>query len=285
MKNRIIKPKNTPGNFKFIEWMIPAECNYSCSYCLTKNDKLNRDDFEGKEKIISQLNLLPGEWVISLFVTGEPFLIPNLLDMTKKLCKTKHKFIITSNISISIEELNEFFLVAEDNLYKFIASYHPEFIKLDDFIEKAKKIKKIIGNKLIIHVVDLKSLGYDMDKIERAFDLANLNVKILPLRFCDSLKEIIKNKKIKKSKSHERFILNKNVCFKNTECISGKNFFVINKNGDAWSCWNALIEADYSGNRFLGNFYKNTFKLNDKCFKCSYDKCNWSISKIARKNI
>lgn len=105
-----------------VSWMITWRCSLNCEYCGAIN--INRGLMKGPEggsltgefrekdaKIhwkdwVNAFNRLPGNALIDIS-GGEPFIYPNILDIIEGIDE-RHKIAITTNLTLSIEDLENF---------------------------------------------------------------------------------------------------------------------------------------------------------------------------------
>src|SRR5437762_10210379 len=108
-----------------VTWNINTTCNYRCSYCTQQFLDDRKRWLRDGPAFIEGFRKLPGKWEVKIS-GGEPFLHPNLNEITEGLRTVGHKISIVTNFSAQRERLSEFLRAASDNLRVFSASLHLE---------------------------------------------------------------------------------------------------------------------------------------------------------------
>lgn len=123
-------------NHLIIKWRLTYDCNYHCSYCIQEWLKSRQLEFDMKEtakKINNLVSKSPFNKAEVGFVGGEVSLLD--LKTLQDLMPNVTSFSITTNLSAPVDYYNSL-----RNLY-LIASYHYEFVDLDEFVDKFDKIQ------------------------------------------------------------------------------------------------------------------------------------------------
>ncbi|MFH0790842.1 MAG: radical SAM protein, partial [Candidatus Omnitrophota bacterium] len=127
----------------FFTWDIQYQCNYNCTYCFLHFEKsssrieaarLNTDEWL---KIWEDIYNKYGECEIQV-TGGEPFCYPDFINLISNLSKL-HMFSFSTNLSWNVDE---FINKVSPARAKIDTSFHHEFIKIRQFIEKFQKLKK-----------------------------------------------------------------------------------------------------------------------------------------------
>ncbi len=281
MNKRNSKGKESLVNH--VQWNITRKCNYNCSYCLTKNKRLNEcwgkitadpDPCTFLDKFRKHLS---GSWQFYLCGAGEPFATPRFLEIVKELAKMNHQVGVQTNFSMPEEKIVEFCKITRDKLFQFKASLHLEYVSLEIFLEKALKVRNLIGDKFAVCSVARKGRVAELEKIGQIFrkkgiifilqlerDYTKKNIKEPFVNYTEKEKNIIKNFK--------RRLYDKNIPkFTNNLCWAGSKYFVIDEKGEAYRCNPAQRLKDSSG--YLGNLLDDTFRLKKNPSVCSYKYC------------
>ena len=113
-------------NFLDIMFFPIMFCNQKCSYCFVKN---NEKPKELDPNIINNFKSFNMDLTLNLG-GGEPMLIKNFTEVYEKLTELKSARIFT-NGSLPLEKWKD---LTPSNV-EFLISFHPEFAKLDHFLE------------------------------------------------------------------------------------------------------------------------------------------------------
>jgi hypothetical protein len=136
-----IKIKNYSELYFQINWMLHDRCTYACSYCPPSNHA-GSDSWLDLDKVISVCESI--EYQIGkkrkmqiLFSGGEPTVWKNFPNLIEHLFKKGWSLNVITNLSRSKDWWNEL-----DVKWDCVsASFHPEFVDVDQFIEKCNIIK------------------------------------------------------------------------------------------------------------------------------------------------
>lgn len=156
-------------NFLFIELVLTYKCNYNCSYCYQKEERLNKEEIKFGLKDLNILKKLLLEYkkflqknnvkdsLIYFEVIGgevtyifESNYLINLKRKIEKILKNlkfesnRYIFNITTNFS---KEINYYQRLLNNGFYLSI-SYHKEFNNFEKFINKIKKLDKNFYGKI-----------------------------------------------------------------------------------------------------------------------------------------
>jgi hypothetical protein len=268
-----------------IEWHITDICNYNCSYCIQghrRQNNIKKQPGEKKLKMaVDYFKNLPGIWEIKC-EGGEAFafdgfmkhVVPGLMN------DTPHFISILSNFSVNKRMLEEFVFLTKNRLKVFSTSLHLEHTSVDDFIEKAKWFKGIIGDNVnfvtnqVIVPDDLDFIIECRDKFfknkiswyPQMYQIKN-SVYQYPEKDKSKLKEIIgENPTIRKA--------NIVPSFKGKTCWAGSDYFIIEQTGNVWRC---RPSRKNKKDGFMGNIYKGNVKRYIAPKECLYERCSCSV--------
>jgi len=125
-------------------WELSYRCNYKCSYCpwWQKADK-EKNNFFDTVSIDKWRNIWDGifnkYWCSHIrFSGGEPTIYPNFFELISMLLE-KHTVDITTNLSFDILKFTE---KIKPGAISISASFHPEFDKIEAFLEKVLFLHK-----------------------------------------------------------------------------------------------------------------------------------------------
>lgn len=144
-------------NWFNVNWLLGRYCNYSCSYCWPYANTKIKDHrpieiiIKTMDSIFIQAKERGFDKFSFSFAGGEPTLHPNFLDIVKHI-KTQpvSKINITTNLSRSLNWLKKLAKYSDD--LSVTASFHPEFAKREEFLEKVKFLETT-GARIQINIV------------------------------------------------------------------------------------------------------------------------------------
>ncbi|MGD8777575.1 MAG: glycosyltransferase [Ignavibacteria bacterium] len=131
-----------------VDWILTRKCNYQCNYC-TVHD--NKNGFfvplEKIKKVVDKIRELPNKNIIISFSGGEPTLHPKFFEINEYVFEKlgdRVKIVIQTNLSKPVKFYEKFIERFRDklNLFKFYTSYHFEYAKKDNFINRLKLLSK-----------------------------------------------------------------------------------------------------------------------------------------------
>lgn len=174
-----------------IFYRLPQWCNFHCSYCTMKSfekDKPKEEDIKKDcQQMINQLQVylknINKDKSLYFSIMGGEFSVYNIVDtviipIINNFSDRKISFHFTSNFSGS---LNNFLNIAktleEKNITNTLSfSFHEEFMKIDQFLNKFQKLKDLTSNftklKLKINSV------VDNNNFELIKDFYNQSIKL-----------------------------------------------------------------------------------------------------------
>lgn len=126
----------------YVAYFIDLRCNYRCTYCI--QDDINRKEYDktSVDRVIKYLikEVKPRETDLTI-IGGEPTLSADFGYVVESLCDDFF-ITVTSNLSTRFyKDFDEFINWAKKVRVRWNASYHPEFMDIDLFIERVKKIQ------------------------------------------------------------------------------------------------------------------------------------------------
>lgn len=140
--------KKTHPDKIFWNWDIHYACNYRCTYCFFADQwdivkKKNR--YPGIDKLIDIWNQIYDRYGSCHlhFSGGEPFNYPDFFKLLEALAN-KHTFEFSTNLSFDILSFTK---ILSPSKAKIDASFHPQFVNIELFLEK---------------VIFLKNKGYEI---------------------------------------------------------------------------------------------------------------------------
>jgi MoaA/NifB/PqqE/SkfB family radical SAM enzyme len=262
-------------NIRMITWNIIKQCNFNCSYCFRGYDPNRSNVPIDISKLKKNLDLLSDEWLF--YITGgEPFLEKDIIEVCQAITR-RHYLSINTNLS-----LNKVFEFADKidpkRTLSISAAVHivereKRDLKLKSYIEKICYLQNKGFNIIASYVVSpdlltrikqdleyLKSSGVQKARIKVFRGI--YNGKYYPNAFNIEEKELIKSLE---SDYPEIEILLKNHNFHGHQCRAGKDFFIMERNGDLKRCSNIL--------RSYGNFIESTMVSDGEARPCPAKHC------------
>ena len=280
-------------------WNITYRCTYQCSYCpfcnITKYcDIYPKESEKTPEQWLEILEKLPP--MSFLIIGGEPMLY-NGIDIIINNMPKKHSIIgLITNASLPVEtykKLNKDICVT--------ISYHREFVKEDEFIEKVLKLKEFLWINSVNIVATPENIPF-LKQLHQKLTPKGITIRVEHLVQSgfsytkEQLDEINKylvddRNQDKKKNFYEAYI--------NKTCSAGKNFINIMPNADVYSCvggmeyLNAKHRQSYIKNsdlsRFkMGNLCDENFKFKTKNQICNLPciyVCDWDYADIKRHKV
>lgn len=255
----------------WLQWNVTSVCNLNCDYCFNPSSKFNLKPFQiDIDNLIKTLNDTGQIFRIG-FTGGEPFLVPNFIDASKKI---SNKHYISINTNLTVNRIEEFSLEVDPNRILFIhASFHYEELKkrnlLDRFVANFHILKNHSFNIYAESVAhpELELSKDDIDKFCKGNDIelkygpfiGEWNGKQYPESY--SNEQILKFNLIKEE-------LNKFKQYGNY-CNAGYNAAVVYPKGNIKSCFNL--------NENLGNIY-GKINFNKFTKTCPSKKCGCPLN-------
>jgi len=262
---------------KSLSWSITRNCNYNCSYCISPREEGDKEKYPEPYLFLDKFKkYLSGSWKIYIS-GGEPFLVPKFIDIAKELSEKRHRLVVMTNLSSSLDELSEFIEVTGNNLSHISASLHLGFSDIEEYLKKSVEISKMIERKFSVRIVAAPGKVLEMSEIGQKFKNRGINFFLRPEKFSfdktQKQKEYSKKEVeiLNKFKLHNIMRLTQSYSFKGKLCRAGSDYFSINEKGDAWRCHPA--EKLKSKESYLGNFFDKSFELNKKAMKCPCQFC------------
>jgi len=154
----------------YVAYFIDLRCNYRCSYCI--QDDINRKEYDktSVDRVINYLKkeVKPRESDLTI-IGGEPTLSADFSYVVESLC---NDFYITIGTNLSTrfyKDFEGFISWAKKVKVRWNVSYHPEFMDIDLFIERVKKIQEARIEMDQVSAVKLELLSEtDRKKLESA---------------------------------------------------------------------------------------------------------------------
>lgn len=279
MNNSNYSPKNGyPEQHIRFSWDIHYRCNYRCPYCWFNAEWA---DLAG-----SSLYLSPEEWIkvwnriynlygeVYIDITGgEPLLYPDICQLLSQL-SALHKIRVTTNLSINKEAITTLTNMLDNKRVHFDISFHPLFVTIDEFLDKAVILKEggfCSHIQFVAYPPQFKMLSFYANKVKQSGLSLGLtafwgthNNKCYPLNYDSNEKNILREYIV----DIDRIAFNVEMVSSGGKmCYAGNRFVSIKGNGDVVPCGRSKRDEK------IGNLLDEDFTLNDKPIPCPHDYC------------
>jgi hypothetical protein len=257
-----------------IEWQVAGACNYDCSYCIqSKAYRRGRPRRDQLERAIDAFAALPGRWEIKCS-GGEAFAHPLFLDYVVPALveRTPHAISVLTNFSASRGELMRFAQLTRGRLAVFSASLHLEFADAAEFAAKAAWFVLLLDRDahFVVNQVVLPGREAEAARCRDVIEAHGLRwfaqlykhdggVASYP---DDVLVPLIGRRPANRAPS-----------YRGKTCWSGVDYFVVDKDGDAWAC----RTAKRHGEGALGNLFAGSIRRHAEPAACGYDICPCTV--------
>lgn len=233
-------------------WNITYRCTYKCSYCpfcnVTDYSKIYPQSSEkSPEQWLKILQKLPS--MSFLIIGGEPLLYDGLSEIINNLPKQHSIIGLLSNASLPIDKYKKI----KKNVCLSI-SFHREFAKEQEFIEKVFEIKSIMKINSVNIVATPENIPF-LEQLHKKLTPKGITIRVEHLvkpGFQYSSKEL---ELLKKYITYDRNLNFKNFyenCF-TKRCSAGRNYINIMPNADTYSC--------VGGMEYINSVHRQNFIL------------------------
>jgi len=273
---------------------ITDKCNYNCKYCHWKyGEHYNLDDIIKTISIAT--DCIDRDSFRIYFHGGEPTIHPYYLDIIEFIFTLDYNIVVElqTNLSKGVRGLQKLIKKFKQHQLEINVSYHPNQVKNFDLFKQKLDIvyKSGMLNKIDVmmeHDEKAKEMIIDQskklleepynDRIEFIYGYINYKNTI------DMYKDFVEDNTIFNEQyevtheSGERAIYNTNdlysqgINFTGWYCSSGKDYIIINGNGDYFMCCANMFDTKPTGN-LIEN--EALFKVRTS----NYTKCKWSSCK------
>jgi len=260
----------------FYNWEITRYCDYGCLYCNSYDTK--KHEVRNEEQVISAWEKLYKKYGYGhiRISGGEPTTYPGFFQLIRKLTDY-FTLELTTNLNFNTELLTEIFTPEQIDVS---ASYHPEFVNVEEFLRKASLIRDAGFSKMSVTIVVfpflLDNLIYNAEKIVSAGFQLNIqhysgkfNEKNYPDYYNEDEQEIIRKAiTISGNEYNNEIFTSKNVQVYSSGriCRMGHSYVKIVPDGNAFRCCHYEAES-------IGNIFNEGFKLLDEPAPCFLEQC------------
>lgn len=262
-----------------IEWQVAGACNYDCSYCIqSRRYRKGRPTADALEQAIEFFASLPGVWEIKAS-GGEAFAHPLFLELAVPglMQRSQHAISVLTNFSATEDQLVQFIELTRGRLRVFSASLHTEFADPEAFAEKAAWFVAQLEPSVSFVVNQVVLPGQ-----ERAAEHTKSLIEARGLRW---FPQLYKEKGgVADYPDPDALVpliglspgpreANVAPSYRGKRCWSGVDYFVVDKNGEAYAC----RTAKRHGEGRLGNIYDGSVQRFEAPTICAYDICPCSV--------
>jgi MoaA/NifB/PqqE/SkfB family radical SAM enzyme len=118
------------------------KCNYSCSYCFQNGKRDNHPIITNLDSWFEAFKRLASLGIWKVMITGgEPLVYPRLPELGERIAQAGHVLTLITNLSANSKRLDNFISATEGALSLVSASWHPEHISLEDFVQRVKELR------------------------------------------------------------------------------------------------------------------------------------------------
>jgi hypothetical protein len=245
-------------------------------------------------RAIDAFAALPGRWEIKCS-GGEAFAHPLFMSFVvpELMARTPHAISVLTNFSASRAELMQFAQLTRGRLAVFSASLHLEFTTVEDFAAKAEWFVlqlepevSFVVNQVVLPgrereadacraVIEARGLRwfpqlYKHDGGVHDYDNPEL---LVPLGIGPGRRSESGALHSRPGQSATPRAANTAPSYRGLTCWAGVDYFVVDKDGNAWSC----RTAKRYGEGALGNIFDGTLALLAGPSPCSYDICPCTV--------
>jgi MoaA/NifB/PqqE/SkfB family radical SAM enzyme len=263
-----------------IEWQTNGVCNYDCSYCIqSRKYRQGHPTDADIDKFLDFFGSVPGVWEIKMS-GGEPFAFRGFLErIIPGLAPLPHRVSVLTNLSAPVSSLRRFVDLVGDKLSVVSASLHREYTSVEKFVEKAAQLRLWLRPEtaLVVNSVLVPGTLEDLEAVRRLIEESGLRYfpQVMKTKhgvypYAPSDLVMIRRLTGKSPTSREA---NMAPSYRGRNCWTGVEYFVLEQNGDAWSCRTARRFKQ----GYMGNVLDETFKLLTQPRRCVYDICPCTV--------
>lgn len=263
-----------------IEWQTNGVCNYDCSYCIQSRQYRQGHPTDADiDKFLEFFGGVPGVWEIKMS-GGEPFAFRGFLErVIPGLAPLPHRVSVLTNLSAPVSSLRRFVDLVGDKLSVVSASLHREYTSVEKFVEKAAQLRLWLRPEtaLVVNSVLVPGTLEDLEAVRRLIEESGLRYfpQVMKTKhgvypYAPSDLVMIQRLTGKSPTSREA---NMAPSYRGRNCWTGVEYFVLEQNGDAWSCRTARRFRQ----GYMGNVLDETFKLLTQPRRCVYDICPCTV--------
>ena len=262
-----------------IEWQVAGACNYDCTYCIqSRRYRRGRPERESLVRALRFFRDLPGTWELKCS-GGEAFAHPLFMELVVPglVAHTPHRLSVLTNFSADHATLQRFAGLTRGRLHVFSASLHLEHTSPEAFAEKAAWFvdQLELDSRFVVNQVVLP--GREAEAARCRDLLAEHGLSWFPQllkvkgRVVDYPDEDVLRALIGEGPGPRE--ANLAPSYQGRACWAGAAYFIVDKDGGAWSCRTAKRTAD----GYLGNVFTGEVSLSAGPRACAWDVCPCTV--------
>lgn len=257
-----------------VEWQVVGQCNYDCSYCIqSRKHRVGINGNESLARAIDWLATLPvddaGPWEVKT-TGGEPFSFRGFLDVVVPglMERTPHHMSTLTNLSAPASTLQKFASLTRGRLRVVSASLHLEHTTPTQFLARLSALRDAVDDdvRIVVNAVLVPDRLEVVREAQQAVEAAGFRffpqlMKVKGGVFAYSPQQWAQVKHIVGDLDDAARTRSANLApaYTGRHCWAGARYFVLTKEGDAYSC----RTAKRHGEGFLGNVYATTNDVDD----------------------
>ncbi|MBX3161750.1 MAG: radical SAM protein [Deltaproteobacteria bacterium] len=272
-------PAQSIPRARTIEWQVAGACNYDCSYCIQSREyRRGRPRREQLERAIATFAELPGAWEIKCS-GGEAFAHPLFMAyvVPELMARTPHRISVLTNFSATHAELMEFARQTRGRLAVFSASLHLESVSAEEFATKAAWFQMLLDEdtRFVVNQVVLPGREDEAARCRAVIEGRGLRWFPQLYKVDGGVAEYPSPAALIPLVGRRPTSREANVApsYRGKLCWAGVDYFVVDKDGDAWAC----RTAKRYGEGALGNAFDGSLARALAPQPCAYDICPCTV--------
>jgi len=262
-----------------VEWQVVGACNYDCSYCI-QSRRHRRGSLTAEQAAVAVEFFagLPGVWEVKCS-GGEAFAHRVFLDRVVPglMAQSPHRISVLTNFSATNRDLMRFARMTRGRLSVFSASLHLEQVEAESFAEKADWFRSQLDPTASFVVNQVVLPGREAEAARCRDLLAGRDIHWFAQLYKrdggvaeypdpDALVALVGTRPSPRD-------ANVAPSYRGRRCWAGVDYFVVDKDGEAWSCRTAKRHGE--GN--LGNLHAGTVRRWSDAAPCPYEICPCTV--------
>jgi hypothetical protein len=262
-----------------IEWQVAGACNYDCTYCIQSvRYRRGRPEATQLDAAIGFFAALVGQWEIKCS-GGEAFAHPLFLDRVVPglMDRSPHAISVLTNFSSSRRDLMRFARMTRGRLRVFSASLHLEHVTVEEFARKAAWFRDLLDPAVgfVVNQVVLPGREAEAARCQAVLERAGVrwfpqlyktNGGVAPYPDPDALVPLLGRRPGPRD-------ANVAPSYRGHRCWSGVQYFIVDKDGDAWACRTGKRHTEGR----LGNVFTGDVTLLAAPAPCPYSICPCTV--------
>jgi MoaA/NifB/PqqE/SkfB family radical SAM enzyme len=266
-------------NNKAVVWYCTMKCNNRCPYCLAfqVNDPMIDVPFRDYRDWVDAWNKFEGNLILDI-TGGEPFLMPNFIEMLESFNKNI-RIAMTTNTKCDLTHFVQ--RIAPERVISITCSLHPsQSMNIEYFLGKILLLKNR-GFHVSVNYVAYPEQLWLIPHFKKMIESLGIRFHIDPYGPGPKRPYALSQKEqdfLKQFVGMDRgdFFNTQPVSYK---CSGGMNFFSVLPNGDTYTC----VTKRYVKDNYVGNLFDKNFKPFDKPIHCQAISCaGCDVDKVAR---